>query len=85
MPGMDGLEVTRRFRERVAGDRPPYVIALTANVRPEDKRAALAAGMHEFMAKPVDLTAIRAALERTRIWLRAPSLTAIPTSNVWRP
>jgi len=69
MPGIDGLEVIRQFRKRVSASRPPYIIALTASVRPEDVQAALAAGAHEFMGKPVGLQAIRAAVARTRDWL----------------
>jgi len=76
MPELDGLEVTRRFRERIPANHPPYIVALTANVRPEDMRATEAAGMHEFLSKPVSLAAIRSALERTRAWLPCPKTAA---------
>ena len=68
MPGLDGLEVTRRYLRNAPPDRLPYLIALTANVRREDMRATAAAGLHDFVGKPVNISAIRAALERTRAW-----------------
>lgn len=63
MPGMDGLEATRRLRR--AGISVP-VVAVTANVRPKDRKGALEAGMDAFIEKPVSveklLDSIRACL-----------------------
>jgi two-component system, sensor histidine kinase len=66
MPVMDGLEATRRLRDGGAGLRNPGipVIALTANAMDGDREQCFAAGMDDFLAKPVTLAALRAALER---------------------
>jgi CheY-like chemotaxis protein len=69
LPGIDGYETTRRARAQF-GERTPPIVALTANVRPEDRDACRAAGMVDFLAKPVKLDALRACLGR---WLRAES------------
>ncbi|MGZ5200609.1 MAG: CHASE domain-containing protein [Telluria sp.] len=53
MPVMDGLEATRRIRAD-AGLRDTVVIAMTANASVEDRTRCLAAGMDEFVTKPVD-------------------------------
>jgi signal transduction histidine kinase len=69
MPELDGFDVLHAFRREVALNQPPYVIALSANVRPEDQRNAVAAGAHEFIGKPFPLLTLRTAITRTRHWL----------------
>jgi len=61
MPKMDGLEVARRLREH---DRDTYVVALTASALEEDRERCREAGMDDFLAKPMQLEALRAALRR---------------------
>ncbi len=56
MPGMDGLELTRKLREERGPDAPyRFVILLTARGRPEDRRTGLEAGADDFMVKPLDM------------------------------
>ena len=64
MPGVDGLEATRRIR--AAGDAlaQPWIVALTANAFDCDREAYLAAGMDDFVAKPFRQETLRGALER---------------------
>ncbi len=56
MPGMDGIEATRRIRaaEAERGGTRTRIIALTANVMAEDRDSCLAAGMDGFLTKPLD-------------------------------
>ena len=64
MPIMDGLTATRRIRELAgrAGGIP--IIALTANALQGDRDRYLAAGMTDYLAKPIDVPALFAALAR---------------------
>ncbi len=63
MPVMDGIEATRQIRanEKLAGN---YIIAMTANARKEDKERCFAAGMNDFVSKPVFGEQLYAAIAR---------------------
>ncbi|MEN8170491.1 MAG: response regulator [Pseudomonadota bacterium] len=63
MPGLDGLEATRRWRVEAGGGRVP-IIALTANASEEDRQRCSAAGMNDFLTKPVDSRALLDTLTR---------------------
>jgi len=64
MPEMDGFEVIRNVRayEQLRGGHLP-VIALTARARPADRERCLAAGMDDFLAKPINSAALWGAVE----------------------
>jgi CheY-like chemotaxis protein len=65
MPGMDGLETTRRIRAAAPGTWDPRipVLALTAHAMKGDQERFLAAGMDGYIAKPVDMDELRRAIE----------------------
>jgi len=68
MPEMDGLEATRRIRklppQELAADVQPRIIAMTANALKEDCDSCLAAGMDDYLSKPVQVADLIAALQR---------------------
>jgi PAS domain S-box-containing protein len=63
MPEMDGLEATRRIYQRWA-TRRPRIVALTANALEGDREACLAAGMDDYISKPIREEELASALRR---------------------
>ena len=74
MPRMDGLEATRRLRALPAYADTP-IVAMTANVYAQDRDQALAAGMSDYIGKPVEPEQLRAVLQR---WLPVAAMAAGP-------
>lgn len=65
LPGMDGIETTQQIRRLVGGSKLP-VIALTANALPGDREHYLAAGLNDYISKPIDPLELQRLLVR---WL----------------
>jgi len=73
MPEMDGFEAARTIRDRNSTvlDHDVPVIAMTANAFPEDRARAIASGMNDFLAKPVDRPVLAVMLAK---WLKPESV-----------
>jgi len=66
MPHLDGLDATRRICEQWPEETRPHIIAMTANALPEDREACFAAGMNDYVAKPIRTEELAAALKRAK-------------------
>jgi CheY-like chemotaxis protein len=65
MPEMDGLEATRQICSRWPAGTRPRIIAMTANAMKEDQEACFAAGMDDYLGKPIRVEELVAALYRS--------------------
>ena len=65
MPVMDGREATRRIIELYPETERPRIIAMTAEAMEGDREKCLAAGMDDYIPKPVRVSEVRIALERS--------------------
>jgi two-component system sensor histidine kinase/response regulator len=63
MPDMDGMDATRRIRA-LLGDASPRIIAVTANAVPGDRERCIAAGMDDYLSKPIRAADLFAAIDR---------------------
>jgi two-component system sensor histidine kinase/response regulator len=68
MPQMDGYESSRqiRLREQAESSKPVYIIAMTANAMQGDREKCLEAQMNDYLSKPVKVSDLQAALERSQ-------------------
>jgi CheY-like chemotaxis protein/HPt (histidine-containing phosphotransfer) domain-containing protein len=85
MPVMDGYEATRRIRALDGPVRRVPIIALTAAAMSEDRDRCLAAGMDDYVSKPLDLALLTAALARHRPDQARGASLAQPTEEVSGP
>jgi PAS domain S-box-containing protein len=80
MPDMDGLQATRAIHERWEASHHPCIVAMTANAMQGDREECLAAGMDDYLTKPIQVQALQEALERAG--LRANKRTVPPLEVV---
>jgi GAF domain-containing protein/CheY-like chemotaxis protein len=65
MPEMDGLEATRQILQRWPAGERPWIIAMTAEAMSGDRERCLAAGMNDYVAKPIRVDELVASIKRT--------------------
>jgi CheY-like chemotaxis protein len=66
MPEMDGLEATRRICQQWTPRERPHIIAMTANAMQGDREMCLAAGMDDYLSKPIRVEELVKALSRVQ-------------------
>jgi signal transduction histidine kinase/DNA-binding response OmpR family regulator len=67
MPEMDGFEASREITRRWPGDDRPRIVAMTANAMQGDRELCLAAGMDDYISKPLRVDELVGALERSAV------------------
>jgi CheY-like chemotaxis protein len=85
MPEMDGIEATKKIRLLEGPNMKTPIIALTANAMKDDRDACLAAGMNDFLTKPINRDSFKACLNQ---WIAAPKIdseeTAVYRDYFWK-
>ncbi|MCX6899578.1 MAG: response regulator [Verrucomicrobia bacterium] len=82
MPEMDGYEATREIRRQKGLNRKVPIVAMTANAMAGDREGCLAAGMDDYVAKPVELEQIVEVLKRwVRLRVESEQTEPAPTSS----
>jgi PAS domain S-box-containing protein len=72
MPELDGLEATRHIRRELPASHQPHIIAMTANAMQGDREACLAAGMNDYVSKPIRVEELVRALSASQPLESAP-------------
>ncbi|MBI2942241.1 MAG: response regulator [Chloroflexi bacterium] len=82
MPEMDGLEASRRLCQQLPPDERPHIIAMTANAMAGDREVCLAAGMDDYISKPIRVDELVGALSRSRPRAVPVDMVAEPAPRV---
>jgi PAS domain S-box-containing protein len=87
MPVMDGLEATRQIRDPAShvNHHDVVVIALTAHAQEKDRDRCLAAGMNDYISKPIEPNALYLVLEKWLPWRNGPVPEAAFTRSIPAP
>jgi signal transduction histidine kinase/DNA-binding response OmpR family regulator len=85
MPGIDGVETTRRALAQLAasdpGGRRPWIVALTASAQPGDQERCREAGMDDYLSKPLEIADLRRAVRRAARRRYSGDSVAPPTAQ----
>ena len=73
LPDMDGLEIARRVRAREGQQEHVVLVALTANALPEQREACFAAGMDDFVTKPIEAARL---IQLVGSWVDTPAVSS---------
>jgi CheY-like chemotaxis protein len=82
MPDMDGLAATAEIRRREGPGRRAFIVALTADVSPEQRARCRAAGMDDFLEKPLRLQTLAELLNRQLRQAQDPAGVVAPTAPI---
>jgi CheY-like chemotaxis protein/HPt (histidine-containing phosphotransfer) domain-containing protein len=82
MPEMDGFEASREITGRWSAGARPRIVAMTANAMQGDRELCLAAGMDDYVSKPIRVEELVAALERTVARQPDAARTAAPAISI---
>jgi CheY-like chemotaxis protein/HPt (histidine-containing phosphotransfer) domain-containing protein len=82
MPDMDGLEASRIIAQEWSAEQRPRIIAMTANAMQGDREECLAAGMDDYLTKPIQFSVLQQVLERAGLWLQAHRRPTNPLRSI---
>jgi CheY-like chemotaxis protein len=85
MPKMDGYTAAAQLRRQERPDQHTPIIAMTAGALEEDKQRCLAAGMDDYLTKPIDPDQLRAALNRWTTQTATPPAPVTLTATTTNP